>query len=393
MTYQRTHYKKIYKRIKEKRKFLQVMLGARQVGKTTLVRQLMKEYKYPSEYVTADNQSSSVWLEQIWQSARLKLHSSDAKEHLLIIDEIQKIKNWSEIVKKYWDEDSYQETNLKVILLGSSSLLIDKGLSESLAGRFETIPIPHWGYTEMRDAFDFTPDQYAYFGGYPGAADMIKNEKRWRDYINNSLIETTVSKDILQMELIYKPKLLRNLFQLGSQYSSQILSFNKILGQLQDAGNTTTLSHYLNLLSGAGLLTGLEKYSTNQLKVRSSSPKFQVYNNALLTAQSPMSWKEFTVNPKLRGRVIESAVGTHLLAHSTDNYKLQYWNESNAEVDFVITNGKKVVAIEVKSYSTSKHSGMEKFMKLYDVDKSILINDSGMSWQEFLIIDPNLMLK
>ena len=392
MNYQRAQYKKIYKRIKEKRKFLQVMLGARQVGKTTLVRQLMKEYKYPSEYQTADNESSSLWLEQIWQSARLKLKSSDAKEHLLIIDEIQKIKNWSEVVKKYWDEDSYDEINLKVILLGSSSLLIDKGLSESLAGRFETIPIPHWSFTEMRDAFDFTPEQYAYFGGYPGAADMIKNEKRWRDYINNSLIEATVSKDILQMELIYKPKLLRNLFQLGGQYSSQILSFNKILGQLQDAGNTTTLSHYLSLLSGAGLLTGLEKYSTNQLKVRSSSPKFQVYNNALLTAQSPMTWKEFTVNPKLRGRVIESAVGVHLLAHSTDNYKLQYWNESNSEVDFVITDGKKLVALEVKSYSTSKHSGMEKFVKKYNVDKSLLINDSGMSWQEFLTINPNLLL-
>lgn len=393
MSYQRIHYKKIYKRIKEKRKFLQVMLGARQVGKTTIVRQLMKEYKQPSEYVTADNQSSPLWLEQVWQTARLKLESSESKESLLIIDEIQKIKNWSEVVKKYWDEDSNEGTNLKVILLGSSSLLIDKGLSESLAGRFETIPIPHWSYLEMREAFDYSPEQYAYFGGYPGAADMIKNEKRWRDYINNSLIETTVSKDILQMELIYKPKLLRNLFQLGGQYSSQILSFNKILGQLQDAGNTTTLSHYLNLLSGAGLLTGLEKYSTNQLKVRSSSPKLQVFNNALLTAQSPMTWKEFTINPKLRGRVIESAVGTHLLASSTDSYKLQFWNESNAEVDFVLTNGKKVVAVEVKSYSVSTHSGMEKFMSKFEVDKSILINDNGMSWQEFLTIDPNLLLR
>jgi len=393
MNYQRKHYKKIYKRIKEKRKFLQVMLGARQVGKTTLVRQLMKEYKYPSEYVTADNQSSPLWLEQVWQTSRLKLESSETKEYLLIIDEIQKIKNWSEVVKKYWDEDSNEGTNLKVILLGSSSLLIDKGLSESLAGRFESIPIPHWSYLEMRDAFDFSPEQYAYFGGYPGAADMIKNEKRWRDYINNSLIETTVSKDILQMELIYKPKLLRNLFQLGGQYSSQILSYNKILGQLQDAGNTTTLSNYLSLLNGAGLLTGLEKYSTNQLKVRSSSPKFQVYNNALLTAQSPMTWKEFTINPKLRGRIIESAVGTHLLAGSTDNYKLQYWNESNAEVDFILTNGKKVVAIEVKSYSVGTHSGMEKFMSKFKVDKSLLVNDNGMSWQEFLKIDPNLLLK
>lgn len=393
MNYYRQLYSKIKERITEKRRFLQVMLGPRQVGKTTMVKQLMKDYIYPSEYVTADNEVNPLWLEQVWQSARLKLKTSEAVEYLLIIDEIQKIKNWSEVVKKYWDEDSSDKTNIKVIILGSSSLLIDKGLSESLAGRFETMHIPHWNYIEMRDAFDLTAEQFAYYGGYPASVDLMKNEKRWKDYINSSLIETTVSKDILQMQLIYKPKLLRNLFQLGGQYSSQILSYNKILGQLQDAGNTTTLSNYLDLLSGAGLLTGLEKYSTNQLKVRSSSPKFQVYNNALLTAQSSMTFKEFQTNPKIRGRIVESSIGAHLLASSTDNYKVQYWNESNYEVDFVLTNGKKTIAIEVKTISITKHSGMEKFVKLYKPDKMILINENGMSWEEFLTINPNLLFE
>jgi predicted AAA+ superfamily ATPase len=245
----------------------------------------------------------------------------------------------------------------------------------------------------MRDAFDYTPELFAYYGGYPGAADMIKDEKRWRDYINNSLIETTVSRDVLQMATINKPKLLRNLFQLGGQYSSQVLSFTKIMGQLQDAGNTVTLSHYLELLGSAGLLVGLEKYSTNQLKVRSSSPKFQVYNNALLTAQSQMTYKDFQTEPKVRGRVVESAIGTHLLAAATDNYKVQYWKDSNYEVDYIITNGKKTIAIEVKTLSLTKHSGMERFDKLHKPDKKLLINDGGISWQEFLEIDPNLLFQ
>ena len=389
--FKRRIYNEVIERIGEKRKFLQVLLGARQVGKTTLVRQLQKEYKYPSDYTTADNQQSTDWLEQVWQAARLKLKSSDAKEYLLVIDEIQKIENWSEVVKKYWDEDTHDELNLKVILLGSSSMLIDKGLTESMAGRFETIRIPHWSFTEMRDAFDFTAEQYAYFGGYPGAAELIGNEKRWRDYIVNSLIETTVNKDVLQLSNIYKPKLLKNLFFLGCQYSSQILSFNKILGQLQDAGNTTTLSNYLELLGSAELLTGLEKYSTNQLKSRASSPKFQVFNNALLTAQSAITFEDFKTNPKLRGRIVESAIGAHLLSDKT--YKLQYWNESNNEVDFIYNDKNNVVAIEVKSYSLGKHSGLEKFKSKHSINKALLIGSDGISWEKFLEIEPKLIFE
>lgn len=389
--FKRRIYNEVIERIGEKRKFLQVLLGARQVGKTTLVRQLQKEYNYPSDYTTADNQQSTDWLEQVWQAARLKLKSSDANEYLLVIDEIQKIENWSEVVKKYWDEDTHNELNLKVILLGSSSMLIDKGLTESMAGRFETIRIPHWSFTEMRDAFDFTAEQYAYFGGYPGAAELIGNEKRWRYYIVNSLIETTVNKDVLQLSNIYKPKLLKNLFYLGCQYSSQILSYNKILGQLQDAGNTTTLSNYLELLGSAELLTGLEKYSTNQLKIRASSPKFQVYNNALLTAQSAITFEDFKTNPKLRGRIVESAIGAHLLSDKT--YKLQYWNESNNEVDFIYNDKNNVVAIEVKSYSVGKHSGLEKFKSKYRINKALLIGSDGISWEKFLEIEPKLIFE
>lgn len=389
--FKRRIYNEVIERLGEKRKFLQVLLGARQVGKTTLVRQLQKEYKYPSDYTTADNQQSTDWLEQVWQAARLKLKSSVAKEYLLVIDEIQKIENWSEVVKKYWDEDTHNELNLKVILLGSSSMLIDKGLTESMAGRFETIRIPHWSFTEMRDAFDFTAEQYAYFGGYPGAAELIGNEKRWRDYIVNSLIETTVNKDVLQLSNIYKPKLLKNLFYLGCQYSSQILSYNKILGQLQDAGNTTTLSNYLELLGSAELLTGLEKYSTNQLKSRASSPKFQVYNNALLTAQSAITFEDFKTNPKLRGRIVKSAIGAHLLSDKT--YKLQYWNESNNEVDFIYNDKNNVVAIEVKSYSLGKHSGLEKFKSKHSINKALLIGSDGISWEKFLEIEPKLIFE
>jgi len=171
-------------------------------------------------------------------------------------------------------------------LLGSSPLLVQQGLSESLAGRFEILRIGHWSFSEMRDAFGLTVDQYLYFGGYPGSAALINDEERWRRYLLDSLIETTLARDILLMNRVDKPALLRQMFRLGCEYSGQILSYQKMLGQLQDAGNTTTLAHYLDLLSGAGMLCGLSKFSSEVVRQRGSSPKLQVLNNGLMTAQS-----------------------------------------------------------------------------------------------------------
>ncbi|MDR0207294.1 MAG: ATP-binding protein, partial [Bacteroidales bacterium] len=349
---ERTYLQHFTKRINEQRRFIQVLYGPRQVGKTTLVLQLISKISAKSIYETADmiTAADTKWLQIVWETARANLKLSGDKELVLVIDEIQKIENWSETVKKLWDEDSRTGNNIKVILLGSSSLLIQKGLTESLAGRFEKTYIGHWSFAEMRLAFGWNVNQYIYFGGYPGAAALINDEKRWKSYIIDSLIETSISKDILMLTRVDKPALLKRLFETGANYSGQILSFTKVLGQLQDAGNTTTLSHYLSLLSNCGLLGGLEKFSGSVVKKRSSSPKFQVFNNALITSYLKTDFRQSLQTPDLWGKVVESAVGTHLLGKSiTENYKLYYWREGSCEVDFVIEYGGKLLGMEVKS--------------------------------------------
>ncbi|MDR0540910.1 MAG: DUF4143 domain-containing protein [Dysgonamonadaceae bacterium] len=310
-------------------------------------------------------------------------------EFLLVVDEIQKIDNWAETVKREWDFDTRKQLNIKVILLGSSRLLIQKGLTESLAGRFESIYVPHWSFAEMQAAFGWTFEQYVYFGGYPGAADLITDEKRWRDYIRNSLIETSISKDILMLTRVDKPALLRQLFELGAAHSGQILPFNKILGQLLDAGNTTTLSNYLTLLADAGLLGGIEKFSGSVINQRSSSPKFQVFNNALFTAQKDLTFQNALHLPDVWGRLAESAIGTQLINHRIkENYRLFYWREGNSEVDFVLERGEKTVAVEVKSGRSQKNAGMNVFIKKYPTAKPLLTGKSGISCEDFLKINP-----
>jgi hypothetical protein len=275
-----------------------------------------------------------------------------------------------------------------VVLLGSSRLLLQQGLTESLAGRFETLFIGHWSYREMNEAFDFTPEQYVWFGGYPGAAALINDEERWRRYITDSLIETSISKDILMLTRVDKPALMKRLFELGCGYSGQILSYTKILGQLQDAGNTTTLAHYLRLLDTAGLLGGLEKYSPEMVRRRASIPKFQVHNTALISAQQQYSFQEIVTNPSQWGRWVESAIGAHLINHArTDAINLFYWRQGNHEVDFVLEHKGKVIGLEVKSGRTGHASGMAAFEQQCKPYKVLLVGNSGIPWQEFLELE------
>jgi len=390
--FERTHLQVLTRRMQGPRKFIQVVMGPRQVGKTTMVTQLAEKMKKGYHFIAADAvaASNTTWLTQQWETARLKMKQEHASEFLLIVDEIQKIGNWSETVKLLWDEDSRNAVHLKVILLGSSRLLLQQGLTESLAGRFETTYMGHWSLQEMQLAFGWTVNEYVWFGGYPGAASLIKEEARWKAYINQSLIETSISKDILMLTRIDKPALLKRLFELGCLYSGQILSMTKILGQLQDHGNTVTLSHYLQLLDTAGLLAGIEKYSTNPLKMRSSSPKFQVHNTGLVSAQRNESFSDIVQLPVLWGRMVESAIGAHLINHAlAGGYSLHYWRDRNDEVDFVITNKGKLIGIEVKTNQTVTTKGMTAFQKAFTPDKILLIGDTGLPWQEFLLMDPS----
>jgi predicted AAA+ superfamily ATPase len=379
----------------EPRKYIQVILGPRQVGKTTMVNQFSKRSIHPVQYASADAVAGdeSTWISQQWEIARLNQKQKNSPESILIIDEVQKIKNWSEQVKKEWDFDTRMGIGLKVVLLGSSRLLIHKGLTESLAGRFETIYLGHWTFVEMNAAFGFSPEEYVWFGGYPGAASLIQDESRWKKYVRDSLIETSISLDILMLTRVDKPALMKRLFELGCHYSGQIVSFTKILGQLHDAGNTTTLSHYMNLLDTAGLLSGLEKYDYSKIRQRGSSPKFQVQNMALMSALTTENLSTVRDNPSQWGRWIESCIGTHLLNSAIKNqYALHYWRYVNDEIDFVLSDGHKTIGIEVTSAFRHKKSGMTAFSKTQHPDRVMMVGADGMPWQEFLKIDPKLLL-
>jgi predicted AAA+ superfamily ATPase len=389
--YQRSYFQQLTKRLNEPRRFIQVLLGPRQVGKSTLVGQVLSQLKVPYVHASADAavNAGDIWIEQQWHTARLQWKSSAAPDFILAIDEIQKIANWSEVIKKLWDEDTRNSQNIKVILLGSSRLLLQQGLTESLAGRFETTYLGHWSLAEMQEAFGLTPERYVWYGGYPGAASLIGDEDRWKKYVNDALIETSISKDILMLTRVDKPALLRKLFELGCLYSGQVLSYTKIVGQLQDAGNTTTLAHYLRLLDTAGLLAGIEKYTGEQLRRRSSSPKFQVYNTALITAQQGESLQEIQQKPNVWGRWVEASIGAHLVNHQlSEGYTAHYWRHRNDEVDFVLEKKGKIIGLEVKSGATQKAPGMVAFRKQHKPHKVVLVGNSGIPWQEFLKGNP-----
>ena len=378
-------------RMNETRKFIQVLMGPRQVGKTTMMKQLTEEVLIDTISVSADGviNSNWLWIQQIWENARIQLKNSTNNELILIIDEIQKLDNWSEIVKEQWDFDTKENNNIKVILLGSSRLMIQKGLTESLAGRFEVTYVGHWSFSEMEEAFGWNVNQYIYYGSYPGAASLIHDEERWKNYIKDSLIETSISKDILMLTRVDKPAVLRRLFELGCLYSGQILAYTKLLGELQDAGNTTTLSHYLTLLSDSGLLGATEKYAGNVIRKRASKPKFQVFNNALLTAQDDLTYEKALSDSKIWGRLVESAIGAHLINKAiTNNYTVYYWREKNDEVDFILERKNTLIALEVKTGRRAENNGMRVFAQTFKPKKVLLIGTGGIGIETFLRMNP-----
>ncbi len=383
--YRRPLFQVLRSRLAEPRRFLQVLAGPRQVGKTTLARQAMDAVRIRSHYASADEPTlqDRNWIEQQWDLGRLKAKDGGA---LLVLDEVQKVSGWSEVVKRLWDEDTAKGIPLKCVLLGSSPLLVQKGLTESLAGRFEVLHVTHWSFPEMRDAFGWDVDRYVYFGGYPGAASLIEDRARWARYIVDSLIETTLSRDILLMTRVDKPALLRRLFLLGCDYSGRILSYQKMLGQLQDAGNTTTLAHYLDLLAGAGMLKGVPKFSGKKVLQRGSSPKLHVLNTALMTAQSRLGYAAAKKDREYWGRLVESAVGAHLLNGAAGTMlELYYWRDRGREVDFVLQSGRRIVPIEVKSGRAREgFPGMQSFEKNFPPHRRLLVGGQGIPLDEFL---------
>ena len=390
--YERSILATLRTRLTEPRRFIQALVGPRQVGKTTIARQLIQSLSYPAHFASADEPGlkGGGWIAQQWETARFLTQTEEQfSPALLVLDELQKIPDWSETVKRLWDEDAAIGRPLYVLLLGSTPLLIRKGLAESLAGRFEIVHATHWSWREMRDAFGWELDQYIYFGGYPGSAPLVDDEKRWRSYLLESLVETTISRDVLLMQRVDKPALLRRVFALACEYSGQILAYQKMVGQLQDAGNTTTIAGYLDLLEGAGMVAGLQKYAGEGVRRRASSPKLQVYNNGLVSVHQSDDAQTIRNRPDEWGRLVESAIGAHLLniVRGTET-RLYYWRGKSQEVDYVLQAGRQVLAIEVKSGKRKTTlTGMDLFIREFAnvaTIRSLLVGSGGIPVHAFL---------
>lgn len=394
--YKRAEYQVITRRLKEPRRFVQVVMGPRQVGKSTVVKQVLKDLDAPYMFYSADNvpATNGGWISNCWAAVRSLMSSNGWKSVVLVIDEIQKIANWSEVVKKEWDDDTFYDRDIRVLLLGSSRVLLERGLSESLAGRFEEIRMSHWSFREMNECFGVTLDQYIYYGGYPGAAFLYDDLDRFRQYIQSSIIDATINKDILMDTPISKPALLRQTFELGAAYSGNLLSLNKMLGMLQDAGNAATLAGYINLLNESGLLCGLQKFGVDMARRRASIPKLQVYNNALKTLYSPLSFEQAIADRKAWGHIFESGVGAYLICQAfAGRFEVFYWREKNDEVDFVLRKNEAVVAIEVKSNAEKCTTGLDKFRRCFNSQAAFVVGDGGIGAEEFFSMDLNGLLR
>lgn len=403
--YQRFHVATLRERLAEPPRHLIAVFGPRQTGKTTAARQALALTKQPHRYEVVDSpepwerpglsaadtdplrlpsaERNIDWLAQVWEQSRHR--ASQDPGFVLVLDEIQKIDGWSNAVKGLWDIDRAENRPMHVVILGSAPLLMQDGLNESLAGRFDQIELTHWSYSEMSEAFDFDLEQYVYFGGYPGAAPQVHDLERWGEYVQKGLIEPTIERDVLSMTRVDKPALLKRLFLLSALYSGQVLSYNKMLGQLQGAGNTVTLARYLELLAKAGLVTGLPKHTGSPVSAKASTPKLQVLNTALMSVISRYSFDEARADRSFWGRLVESAVGAHLVNTTSGRTSVRYWKQGNHEVDFVLSRGPHVVGIEVKSGKASAvHPGLVEFERRFNPRNTVIVGDSGVPLDEFL---------
>ena len=388
-------YESLAERLQPGPQLIQVILGPRQVGKTTTLRTYLESHWAERHlYFSADGPTppTAKWLVEQWNLAR-QMHSKRKTHVIIALDEVQKIPRWSEAIKACFDEDRYNKLKITPVLLGSSALMMEKGLSESLTGRFEVIHFPHWTLTEIEQAFGLHMKEFLLFGGYPASYSFVNDIDRWHSFVSEAIIETTVGRDILSLAPIEKPALLRQTFALACSYPAQILTYQKIMGQLVDAGNTTTIANYLSLLSKAFLISPLQKWSSKPIRQRASSPKIIVLNNALISATLKIKPEDIAKDSSLWGHVVENAIGAHLLNSGLEVY---YWRERDLEVDFVVRDGKKIYAIETtigeKNNSTK---GLAAFQRKNPNSKAIVIGGvtSDFGVEDFLLSDPRMVLK
>jgi len=377
--YERPLVADLVRRLTDGRDLIVAIFGPRQTGKTTAIRQAIARCGLPAIYrpvdAAADPHEGGVperpaerdhhWLAARWEEARREARRRRAWV-VLVFDEIQRAPDWSLAVKGLWDQDRRRGDRVRAVVLGSAPMLMQQGLTESLAGRFQPFRVTHWSFGEMSGFADLTLDEFLWYGGYPRARDFYGRFEEWAEYVRTSLVETTVRRDVLAMTRVGKPALLERLLRVGSRLSGQIVAYRKLLGHLHDAGNATTLARYLDLLEQVGLLAGLPKYARQQHRRRAAPPKLNVLNTALLTTQAGHDFESALADRSFRGRLVESAVGAHLFLTKAPGMELHYWREDDREVDFVTERNGRLYAIEVKSGAkTGSGAGLEAFCRRF----------------------------
>ena len=391
-------------RLRETPRRIVAVFGPRQTGKTTIIRQALVRCGMPFRYIAVDEPDPSPgrrpgrsaprtdpfpaamrderWLVQCWETAREE--AAAGRGFVLALDEIQKVPRWSEVVKGLWDADRLADRPLRVVIAGSSPMTMQQGLNESLAGRFETMPVAQWSFPETAAAFGFDIDRYVFYGGYPGAAPHAGTPPEWRDYVRRSIADASVERDVLAMTRVDRPALLTRLFRLACRMSGQMVAYNKMLGQLRDAGNTTTLARYLDLLGRVGLVAGLARYA-GPLSDRAASPKLNVLDTSLMTAASGYTFEEAKADRTFWGRVVETAVGAHLVNTGGIGLRVHYWRDDAHEVDFVIARGPKLAGVEVKTgRDRSSGRGLAAFQRRYEHARTVHVGPGGVSLADFL---------
>lgn len=381
--------KLLFRRLSGDSPRIQVIVGPRQVGKTTAVKSVLNGMG--GTYETADSPTplDHEVIEKWWRSAH------EAAPRVLAIDEVQKISGWSEAIKILWDRDP----TLKLVVTGSAALLMEKGLKESLAGRFELIRAEHWNFAEAQEIFSLTLDDYLNFGCYPGAVQYLNDLERWGNYIRDAIVEPALGRDLMQLHPVENPSLLRQLFAIAVGHPAHTISFTKLVGELKGKGTLPTLQHYLTLLSHAFLVSNIQKYSGAPIRRRGSPPKLIVHDNALVRSfERPLVR---TLSKDRQGWYLENAVGARFLESGWETY---YWKDRDLEVDFVVLGpqGEKW-AVEVKSGEVKDVDlrGLKEFCRRNKEFEPVLLSSTpcrvpGITWkpiQDILAISSESHLK
>lgn len=379
---------------------IQLVCGPRQVGKTTALLELEKMWGEKAIYVTMDSPEAQVqgFWERLW--TRAANTSSDLGTIVVLIDEVQHLQDWSVLLKSEWDRIVRFRLPIHVVASGSSSLQLDLGSKESLAGRFERLTLPHWSASSIASVYKVKKDEavqeYVTRGSYPGAFQFRNEPNRWKAYVRDSIIEPAIGRDILALNAIRRPALLRQIFAITATIPAQIFSLQKLQGQLQDSGALATIAHYLELLENAFLIAVLRKYTNKPLRFRESPPKFVVLNQAICAAYDPRGIPTRESDPQRFGFWIENACLAHLW---NSGRNLMYWREEPYEVDAIVNDEKSKWAIEVKTgpYSSQDLKGLLEFTSRYPNFKPLVVCDEGqettaarlgvetVSWREFLL--------